>query len=243
MRPLRLSLLPPAIKRYPYICHRCLHKQPTKDPTPVPSPTPFVPNHETFLSLIGRDLKKHASKFKSWEHLFTINTAQMQHLGIAKAKERRYLHRWIDKFRRGDYGIGGDLQHVDDGIAELRVVEVPRLRKQGEEEGTDEGKAYASAATTPGMRKLVINLPRGARTYEGPPENLKKPFGFTLQGGREVVGPFIQWVPGTSKTVALFKVTEGMWEHRLGHKVDGGERRKAEVRAKRRLEERRKARG
>lgn len=165
----------------------------------------------------------------------------MQHLGIGKAKERRYLLRWCDKFRRGDYGIGGDLQHVDNGVAELRVVEVPRLEKEGAEEETEEGEAYASAATTPGMRKLVINLPRGARTYEGPPENLKKPKGFTLQGGREVVGPYIQWVHGTSKTVALLKITEGMWEHRLGQKVDGGERRKAEVRAKRRLEERRKA--
>jgi hypothetical protein len=32
-----------------------------------------------------------------------------------------------------------------------------------------------------------------------------------------------------------------MWEDKRGHKVDGGERRQKEVRAKLRLEERRKA--
>jgi hypothetical protein len=37
---------------------------------------------------------------------------------------------------------------------------------------------------------------------------------------------------------AQLKVTEGMWEDRRGHKVDGGERRQAEVRFKRRVAER-----
>jgi hypothetical protein len=41
---------------------------------------------------------------------------------------------------------------------------------------------------------------------------------------------------------AQIKVKEGLWEERRGHKVDGGERRKAEVRFKRRSEERKKAR-
>ena len=42
--------------------------------------------------------------------------------------------------------------------------------------------------------------------------------------------------------VARLRVKEGLWEQRRGHKVDGGERRKAEVRYKRRAQERKAAR-
>lgn len=126
-------------------------------------------------------------------------------------------------------------------MAELRVVSVPRLKNPGTGEA-GEVDQYASIATPPGTRQLVVNLPRGAASYEGPPEELRKPAGFQLHQGRKVKGPYVKAVGGTGGTVGLFTITEGMWEHKRGQKVDGGERRKAEVRAKRRLEERRKAR-
>jgi len=40
--------------------------------------------------------------------------------------------------------------------------------------------------------------------------------------------------PRSNGSAALIKVQEGMWEDKRGQKVDGGERRRAEVRAKRR---------
>lgn len=57
-----------------------------------------------------------------------------------------------------------------------------------------------------------------------------------------IEGPYVQPSKGSKGTVATLKVQEGLWEHRRGHKVDGGERRKAEIRFKRGVEERRKAR-
>ena len=42
--------------------------------------------------------------------------------------------------------------------------------------------------------------------------------------------------------VARLRVREGLWEERRGHKVDGGERRKAEVRYKRAAAEKKNAR-
>ena len=49
-------------------------------------------------------------------------------------------------------------------------------------------------------------------------------------------------IKGTGGLKARVVVKEGLWEDKRGHKVDGGERRKAEVRSKRRAEERKKAR-
>src|ERR1700730_12379700 len=51
----------------PYICRRCLHKH--VEAGKVPDPTPFVPDQTTFLTLIGRQLSKHASKFESLKNL------------------------------------------------------------------------------------------------------------------------------------------------------------------------------
>ncbi|KAK9609365.1 telomere length regulation protein [Aspergillus fumigatus] len=193
-------------------CTRCFHKN-AAAPS-VPSPTPFVPDVQTFLTLIGRDMKKHASKLSSWDKLFTLNSTELREVGIEPARQRRYLLRKREKFRQGIYGPGGDLEHVVDGAAQLRVVAVP----------------------VPGNQTTG-----DATSYEHDPSRpLKKYAHMKIHRGSLIRGPFLQPIKGTNGSAALIKVQEGMWEDRLGHKVDGGERRRAEVRAKKRSEERRK---
>src|ERR1700749_4146371 len=88
-------------------CRRHLHRVLPMEGY-IPSPTPFVPDVPTFLKLIGRELSKHASKIESWEELFTLNSSQLKERGIDPPRLRRYLLRWREKFRHGEYGIGGD---------------------------------------------------------------------------------------------------------------------------------------
>ena len=85
----------------------------------IPSPTPFVPDAQTFLSLIGRNLSQHAARIPSWEALFSLTSKQLRELGVEPARSRRYLLRWREKFRNGDYGVGGDLEQVVDGCGEV----------------------------------------------------------------------------------------------------------------------------
>ncbi|KAI9819028.1 MAG: hypothetical protein M1832_004070 [Thelocarpon impressellum] len=205
----RPVLLPPQI--------RCLHRRITLPP--IPPPTPFVPDPQTFLMLIGRNLKTHASKIGSWDALFSLSGQKLRELGVEPARDRRYLLRWRDKFRHGEFGVGGDLQEVVDGVGEVRVAEVP-------------------LASSSGSRKVVVNAPPGGDADPG-----AQPVGrLKVKGAHTIRGPYVQPVKGAQGRVARVIVTEGMWEHRRGHKVDGGERRRAEVKAKRKAEERRNAR-
>jgi hypothetical protein len=231
----------------PYVCRRCLHKY--VEASKVPDPTPFVPDHTTFLTLIGRQLSKHASKFDSWNQLFTLSSPQLKEMGIEPARSRRYLLHWREKFRKGEFGIGGDLKYVQDGVGELRVVEVPALQKRDGIRPEAEPLATTapvSPAMSPGMTKLILNVPAGVTTYKledgESTADLKKAKGVKLHQGHTIVGPYVQPQKGSNGSVATLKVQEGLWEHRRGHKVDGGERRKAEVRFKRRVEERKKER-
>lgn len=217
-------------------CVRCLHQK-TGSPD-VPSPTPFVPDVQTFLTLIGRDMSKHTSKFSSWEKLFSLTSTELRELGIEPARQRRYLLRQREKFRRGVYGPGGDLETVVDGVAQLRVVEIPADMTNNNSNKT----VSASATSSPGMRKVIVNLPPDAESYRHSPSNdVKKFTSMKIHRGSLVKGPFLQTIKGTTGSAALIRVAEGMWEDKLGHKVDGGERRRAEVRAKRRSAERRAA--
>lgn len=218
-------------------CIRCLHQN-TETPR-VPAPTPFVPDVETFLSLIGRGMSKHASKLPSWDKLFTLSSAELRDLGIEPARQRKYLLRKREKFRRGQYGPGGDLENVVEGVAQLRVVEVPY---ESTTEATDKSVSLPSSATsTPGMRRVIVNLSPDATDYKHDPSKPVKRFEhMKIYNGSMIKGPFIQLIKGTNGSAALIKAQEGMWEDKQGHKVDGGERRRAEVRAKRRIEERRK---
>jgi hypothetical protein len=69
------------------------------------------------------------------------------------------------------------------------------------------------------------------------PEELVPVKGLHLKGAHTIVGPHVRPVKGGK--AAQIVVKEGLWEHRRGHKIDGGERRQAEIRAKKRGEERR----
>ncbi|KAL1962293.1 hypothetical protein VTN77DRAFT_9836 [Rasamsonia byssochlamydoides] len=223
-------------------CVRCLHRKTT---LPVPSPTPFVPDVQTFLTLIGRDMVKHASKFESWDKLFSLTSAELRDLGIEPTRQRRYLLRWREKFRRGIYGPGGDLDHVVNGVAQLRVVEVPaETPKQNADNGDSTPAVTASATSSPGTKKVIVNLPPDATGYQHNPSNpLKKYAQMKIHRGSMIKGPYLQQIKGTNGSAALIRVVEGMWEDKQGHKVDGGERRRAEVRAKRRSAERRAGSG
>lgn len=56
----------------------------------IPSPTTFVPDAETFLSLIGRNLSQYAPKIKSWKALFTLTSAELKELVSNKLTPRVY---------------------------------------------------------------------------------------------------------------------------------------------------------
>lgn len=202
---------------------RCLHQR--VKAKPIPPPTPFVPNTQTFLTLIGRNLAQHASKIPSWKALFTLTSTQLKELGIDPPRSRRYLLRWREKFRNRQYGVGGDFKFVKNGVAELRVAEVPVS-----------GHAPATATLSPGKRKIVVNVAAGGSAPSKPlkPVPVK---GIHIKGAHTIVGPHVLPVKGGMG--AKIVVKEGLWEDRRGHKIDGGERRQAEVRAKRRGEEKR----
>ena len=179
----------------------------------VPRETPFVPNVKTFLTLIGRDLSKHAVNIQSWEALFTLTSIQFEELGIDPPRTRRYLLNWRHRFRNGVYGIGGDLKYVKNGTAELRIIEIQNRRYP---------------ALPP--RRVVVNVPEGKQPSELHPSELVRVKGFKVLNGNTIAGkyclPLRHDLGGGSK----ISVTEGMWEFRRGHKVDGGERRKAMIR-------------
>lgn len=222
-------------------CSRRIHQRP---PRSVPSPTPFIPDVSTFLSVIGRDMSKFASKFNSWEDLFMASSTELRNLGIEPARQRRYLLRKREKFRLGDYGPGGDLDCVVDGVAQLRVVEVP-ITTGGVRKRVTSAVSFpsssGSATLTPGMKRVIVNLPPDATTYTYDPSNpLKKYAQMKISNGSKIRGPFLAPLKGTKGSAALIKATDGMWEDKRGQKVDGGERRRAEVRAKKRIEARRK---
>ncbi|KAJ5946227.1 hypothetical protein N7454_003066 [Penicillium verhagenii] len=220
-------------------CFRPLHG---KTARLVPSPTPFVPDVQTFLTLIGREMSKHASKIPSWDQLFTFNSDKLRELGIEPARQRRYLIRKREKFRNGLYGPGGDLEQVVNGVAQLRVVEIPDETKKSSADTQAAQSVSSSATLTPGMKKAIVNMLPGVTEYKhSPTAQLTKFAHMKIHRGSKIMGPFLQPVKGSHGTAATITIQEGMWEDKRGQKVDGGERRRVEVRAKRRLEERRKA--
>lgn len=192
----------------------------------VPKPTPFVPDVKTFLSLIGRDLAKEEEKIPSWEALFTLSSDQLKELGVEPARTRKYLLNWRHKFRNGVYGIGGDLKYVENGTAELRILETPNT---------------LNAANPP--RRIVVNVPKGKQPTDLPTSELVRPKGFKVRNGNTIAGKHalpLRWDLGGGAKVS---VTEGMWEFKRGRKIDGGERRRAEVRFLRRVSQRKESRG
>ncbi|CAM1508476.1 Fc.00g053240.m01.CDS01 [Cosmosporella sp. VM-42] len=194
---------------------RQLHK--TRPAPPIPQPRPFVPDVPTFLTLIGRGLNKYANKFPSWEALFSLTSPQLKELGIEPPRNRRYLLHWMQRYRKGALGPGGDFKYVKDGEAILKVATPP--------------------PSTISDAKWVVNVPNGEVAAEVGAKLLQRPRGYKVEGLKTISGPYATPLPGL--TGAVVKVTEGMWEHKQGRKIDGGERRRAEVRFKKRSAERR----
>lgn len=249
-----------------YLQQRSLHQR--VKALPVPAPTPFVPDVSTFLTLIGRQLNKHSSKFTKWEDLFTLSSSQLKEMGIEPARSRKYLLRWREKFRRGEYGIGGDFQYVQNGVGEVRLVQVPRMAQQvstttgseGEEQAqstptSPSTRSSATTSTAPGMLHLILNTPpsfanTSSESYKlllpttpgHSPANLHKPAHLKLHNGHTIVGSHVQPLKGSHAGDAVsVKVAEGLWEDKRGHKVHGGERRQAMILHKERVAERRKS--
>ena len=145
------------------------------------------------------------------------------------------------------FGVGGDLQYVRNGEARVKVVEVPVAN-------AEVGNTSTQSAGLTRMKKVVVNTPPPPAAEEEvneagkqpqsqlPLDTLKPVEGMKVVGARTIVGPYIKAVKGSRGAEAIVRVQEGMWEVRRGVKVDGGERRKAQVRRKRLLEERRPSR-
>jgi len=142
----------------------------------------------------------------------------LKELGIEPPRTRRYLIRWLERFRAGKFGVGGDFKQVENGTAELNVLQIKEN------------------PTKP--IKLVVNVPSGKSAGEIPEEERVRVRGYHVKGSRTITGPCALPVKG-APGVARVTLREGMWEDKRGHKIDGGERRRAEVRFKRRLAERR----
>jgi hypothetical protein len=181
----------------------------------VPEPTPFIPDVDTFLTVIGRGLKQHASKFPSWQALFTLSSDQMRELGVEPPRSRKYLIKWRQRFRQGKFGAGGDMKHVQDGVGLLKVLELQHNPSR--------------------KRRFAVNVRPGEEPETMDVDDLKTVEGVHVMGAHTITGPYVQAMRGGGAKLA---VTEGMWEDRRGHKVDGGERRRAEVRYKRNVAER-----
>lgn len=207
-------------------------------PTPIiPSPTPFVPDTKTFLTLIGRGLSQHSDKIPNWDALFTLTSQQLRESGIEPARSRRYLLHWRDKFRRGEMGIGGDLQNVSDGIGMLKITEVPLPTYMLQNSPTQ----GATLTNSPGMRKVILNVAPDETVNASRDQAAKGVRDVKIIRASRIAGPHVLPVKGDIGAAKIV-VKEGLWEIKRGHKVDGGERRKAEVRAKRRAAENKAAR-
>ncbi|KAL8340514.1 hypothetical protein RB601_006560 [Gaeumannomyces tritici] len=194
---------------------------------PIPAPIPLVPDVATFLKVIGRGLSQHASKITTWEALFTLTSDQLRELGVEPARTRRYLIEWRQRYREGRFGVGGDLRFVRDGAADFKVLDVAEPRHGLVRE------------------RVVVNVPAGTPAgvdaADLPASHRAPARGFKPVGVRGVSGPYVLPLKGRGAGAQL-TVTEGMWENKVGRKIDGGERRRDEIRFKRRVVERRAAR-
>lgn len=122
----------------------------------------------------------------------------------------------MQRYRKGALGPGGDFEFVRDGEALLKVATPP--------------------ASVISDAKWVVNVPKD----DGDAPNLEalpRPKGYTVRGLKSIAGPHATPLPQDAG--AVVKVTEGLWEQRRGRKIDGGERRRSEIRFKRRSAERR----
>lgn len=118
----------------------------------------------------------------------------------------------------------------------MRVVEIPIPEPRPTPKGID------AAAIPPPTKRLVVNEQPEVLEQKLQSGEVKPVEGMKVQGAGIIRGPFIRVVRGTRGSVAQLKAEEGMWEVRKGVKIDGGERRKLQVRRKRLLESRKTTR-
>ena len=114
------------------------------------------------------------------------------------------------------------------------VVNVPVTESElAASEAAANGEAETQTETAEGegalQTQIVMDLSQVQEIF-----NVK---GYTVRGRQSVAGPFAKPLPGNAG--AIVKVTEGMWAHERGRKIDGGERRRGEVRFKKRSAARR----
>lgn len=191
---------------------RCAHKRTNQV---IPSPIPFVPDVKTFLTLIGRGLSQHTAKFPTWEALFSLTSPQLKELGIEPPRTRRYLIHWRDKYRLGYFGPGGDIKHAQDGKAKLALEETEVAPLE--------------------IHRRVVNIPLDKKVDEVAEEDKVRVSGYKARGNG-VAGPYA--LPLKGEKAAVVSVVEGMWEHKRGRKIDGGERRRKQIRFQKHAEER-----
>lgn len=125
---------------------------------------------------------------------------------------------------------------VQDGAGEIRVVEQPVAADKA-----GEFSKLATATKTPGTRKIVVNVPPGSSMPDVPLDQAQPVKFLKVRGAQTISGPKIEAVKGTNGLAAKIRVKEGLWEETRGVKTDGGERRRAAVRAKKRAIEKRDA--
>ncbi|KAA8642167.1 mitochondrial 37S ribosomal protein mS41 [Aspergillus tanneri] len=154
-------------------------------------------------------MSKHASKFSSWDKLFALSSSELRGLGIEPARQRRYLLQKREKFRQGVYGPGGDLDHVVDGAAQLRVVDVPS-DTSGLSKSAFSANTFGSSATlSPGMRKAIVNIDPDATEYIHDPSKPLRRFAYMkIHRGSMVRGPFLQPIKGTNGCASLIRAEE-----------------------------------
>ena len=234
-QPLTRACLP----ALPRIQARQLHG---KVQLPVPTPTPFVPDTSTFLTLIGRGMTQHSAKIPDWNSLFSLTSKQLREVGVEPPRARRYLIWWRERFRRGKFGIGGDLHNVSDGVAEVRSITKPI--RGGE---VDQNIAREAGLKTEVMatrtKRVVVNESEEIVQKDVLADDLTPVGGMKTRGLTTVVAPYGTLVKGTKNSVAQIKIQNGMWEHKRGVKIDGGERRKKMVRRQKLLQSRKTSRG
>lgn len=63
-------------------------------------PTEQVPDVQTFLSKIGRNMTQYAEGFESWDQFISSSSKQLAEKGL-DTRDRRYLLNWFDKYGRG----------------------------------------------------------------------------------------------------------------------------------------------
>lgn len=238
LQPLRVLSMPYIRSCYvkPPYCVRQLHQRVSA--SQIPPPTPCVPDPKTFLKLIGRNLLQHAAKIPTWDALFSLTSAQLRDVGVEPARARRYLLWWRDRFRRGIYGVGGDLEYVVDASAKLSVIEIPY----------EDAPSTKTSRTGLALKKKIVrdvppDTPATLIPRTLPYSNLKSVKGMKVLGSQKIGGPSLKFIKGTRGSMAMFELQEGMWEQKRGVKLDGGERRRKFVRYKRRLERNRKMQG